>query len=183
VELLKRQAMLPGFSGEFDHKGILECLTSEEYRRFFPAREVRMLRECVPWTRVLRERKTEGPTGRRIDLPGYARMEKDRLLIKPNRGSGGQGILLGLEASLSRWDAMIDRTLREKGRWVVQERRAVAQRPMVYLQNREIHSAPCYFSLGLFYVRGRLGLHCRISRFPVVNVGRGGALACVFVSH
>lgn len=182
VELLTRGAVIPGFSGEFDHKGILECLTSEAYRRCFGARELGALRACVPWTRVLWERKTEGPGGGRIDLPRYVERAKDRLLIKPNRGSGGEGILLGREASASRWVGRIERALGEPGRWVVQERVPAARRPMVYLQGGEIHFAPCAVSLGLFYARDRLGLHCRISRFEVVNVGRGGALACVFVA-
>jgi hypothetical protein len=182
VELLKRQAVVPGFSGEFDHKGILECLTSEAYRRLFSAREVAALKEGVPWTRVLWARKTEGPAGESIDLPSYARREKDRLLIKPNRGSGGEGILLGREATASRWQAMIERAIRERGRWVVQERVPAARRPMAYLQNGELHFAHCSVSLGLFYVRDHLGLHCRISSFDIVNVGRGGALACVFLT-
>lgn len=183
VELLKRRVMVPGFSGEFDHKGILECFTSEAYRRFFTARDLAMLNASIPWTRVLSERKTEGPDRRRIDLPRYVRTERDRLLIKPNRGSGGERILLGREVPASRWEAMIERALREPGRWVAQERVPAARRPMVYLQAGQIHFAPCHFSLGLFYVRDRLGLHCRISRFQVVNVGRGGALACVFLAR
>lgn len=183
VELLKRQAMVPGFAGEFDQKGLLETLTSEAYRRFFSAREAGILKACVPWTRVLLARRTEGPDGTRIDLPEFARREKDRLVIKPNRGSGGEGILFGSEVTPSRWERAIDRALREKSRWVVQARVPAARRPMAYLQNGEIHFAPCAFSLGLFYARDHLGFHCRISRFETVNVGRGGALACVFVAR
>jgi hypothetical protein len=181
VELLERRAMVPGFSGEFDQKGILECFTSEAYHRFFPPRELTTLRQSVPWTRVLWERKTEGPDGERIDLPRYARERKDRLLIKPNWGSGGERILVGSETTAFRGERRIYRALREPGRWVVQKRVRATRRPMVYLQNGEFHFAHCYFSLGLFYGLNRLGLHCRVSRFEVVNVGRGGALACVFV--
>jgi hypothetical protein len=183
VELLKRRATVPGFSAEFDHKGLLEALTCESYRRLLPAREFLLLNACVPWTRVLWERRTEGPAGERIDLPRFARTEKERLLIKPNRGSGGEGILLGWETNPARWERALERALREPGRWVVQERLLAGQRPTVYLQDGRVHSAPCYFSLGLFYAWNRLGLHCRVSRFPVVNVGRGGALACVFLAR
>ena len=183
VELLKQDAVVPGFSGEFDHKGILECLTSEAYRHVFPAGIARLLRQCVPWTRVLWERKTESPTGATTDLLGYARAHKDRLLIKPNQGSGGEGILLGREASRARWEQRLERAVREAGAWVVQERAPAIERPMAYLQNGRFHVAPCYASLGLFYGAARLGLHCRVSRVPVVNVGKGGALACVFVAE
>jgi len=181
--LLERQAVVPGFSAEFDHKGLLECLTSPAYQRFFSARERARFRAAVPWTRVLRARRTEGPGGEGIDLPRYVSKARDRLLIKPNRGSGGEGVVLGWTVPPARWERAIERALREPGRWVVQERVEAARRPMVYLQDGALHFAPCYASLGLFYVRERLGLHCRVSRVEVVNVGRGGALACAFVAR
>ncbi|MBI3455926.1 MAG: hypothetical protein HY002_09090 [Candidatus Rokubacteria bacterium] len=178
--LLARNAVLPGFAGEFGHKGLLECLTRPEYARFFTAAERRLLAVSVPWTRVLSARSAEGPDGRRVDLPEYARRHRTVLLIKPNVGSSGEGILLGRETSAARWEARIARALREPGVWVVQARRPGSRRRMVYLRDGVAHTGPCYFSLGLFYAPGDLGLHCRVSRAPIVNVARGGALACAF---
>ncbi len=178
--LLERRAALPGFSGEFDHKGILEALTSPAYGRFFTPAENRLLRRCVPWTRVLWGRRTDTPAGARVDLPRYARACRDHLVIKPNRGCGGEGVTLGRETSAAAWEGAIERAILEPGRWVVQQRFQPELRPMVYLRHGEIHSAACFSSLGLFYVRDRLGLHGRISPDPIVNVARGGALACVF---
>jgi hypothetical protein len=54
---------------------------------------------------------------------------------------------------------------------------------MVYLRDGRTFTGPCHFSLGLFYAPGDLGLHCRVSRQPIVNVARGGALACAFLSR
>jgi hypothetical protein len=53
---------------------------------------------------------------------------------------------------------------------------------MVYLQDGRVAHAPCFFSLGLFFAGDRLGLHGRVSPDPIVNVARGGALACVFLA-
>ena len=66
--------------------------------RLFTAGERRLLGQVVPWTRVLGARLTEDPAGRRIDLPEFVRRHRDRLLIKPNVGSSGAGLLLGREA-------------------------------------------------------------------------------------
>lgn len=178
---LGQGAVLPGLAGEFAHKGLLECLGRAEYRQFFTPAEWRLLRACVPWTRVLSARITEAPDGRRVDLPEYGRREAGHLLIKPNLGSSGGGILLGREAAPAVWEARIARALREPGAWVVQERRSGTRRPMVYLRAGRVYGGPCYFSLGLFYAPGDLGLHCRVSREPVVNVARQGALACAFL--
>jgi hypothetical protein len=174
-------AALPGVAGEFSQKGLLEVLGRLEVAGLFTPAERRLLRECVPWTRVLGARLTEDPTGRRIDLPEFARRARERLLIKPNVGSSGEGVLLGREAGPARWEARIGRALRQPGRWVVQARRSGTRRPMLYLRAGRPYAGPCYFSLGLFYAPGDLGLHCRVSRDPVVNVARQGAVACAFL--
>lgn len=181
VDRLAVDAVLPGVAGEFGHKALLEALTWPAFRRLYTPAERRLLAACVPWTRVLSARITEAPGGGRVDLPEYARRHPDRLLIKPNVGSSGEGILLGREASAARWEARITRALLEPGAWVVQARRPATPRPMVYLRNGVAHAALCQFSLGLFYAPGDLGLHCRVSRAPIVNVARGGALACAFL--
>ena len=131
---------------------------------------------------MLGARLTEDPAGRRIDLPEFVRRARERLLIKPNVGSSGMGVLLGREAGPARWEARIGRALREPGRWVVQARRPGTRRPMLYLRGGRAYAGPCYFSLGLFYAPGDLGLHVRVSRDPVVNVARRGAVACAFLS-
>jgi hypothetical protein len=175
-------AVLPGVAGEFSQKGLLEFFGRPGAARLFTPGERRLLRRVVPWTRVLGARSTEDPAGRRIDLPEFARRARERLLIKPNVGSSGAGMLLGREAGAARWEARIARALREPGRWVVQARRPGTRRPMVYLRNGRAHAGPCYFSLGLFYAPGDLGLHVRVSREPVVNVARQGAVACAFLT-
>jgi hypothetical protein len=181
--LLARGAVLPDFAGEFAHKGLLERLTAPAHARLFRPAERRLLAACIPWTRVLSARFTDGPDGRRVDLPEYARRRRAALLIKPNLGSSGEGILLGCETPAARWEARLARALREPGRWVVQERRPGARRPMVYLRDGAAYAGACYSSLGLFYAPGDLGLHCRVSRAPIVNVARGGALACAFLAR
>jgi hypothetical protein len=176
-------AVLPGLAGEFSHKGLLECLTAPGFARLFTAAERRLLARAVPWTRVLGARRTTDPAGRTIDLPAWVRRHAAGLLIKPNLGSSGGGILLGREAVPAAWEACLARALREPGGWVVQARRPGTRRPMVYLRAGRAFTGPCFFSLGLFYAPGDLGLHCRISREPVVNVARQGALACAFVNR
>ena len=174
-------AILPGVAGEFSHKGLLEVLGRPELAPLFTPSERRLLRRAVPWTRVLGGRLTEDPAGHRIDLPEFVRRGRAGLVIKPNVGSSGAGVLLGREAGATRWEARITRALREPGRWVVQARRSGTRRPMLYLRAGRPYAGPCYSSLGLFYAPGQLGLHCRVSREPVVNVARQGAVACAFL--
>jgi hypothetical protein len=176
-------AVLPGPAGEFGHKGLLEGLGRPELDRLFTGAERRILRAAVPWTRVLTARVTDDPSGRRVDLPEYVRRHAGALLVKPNVGSSGEGVLLGRETAAGRWEARIARALREPGAWVVQARRPGAPRPMVYLRAGRAYAGPGHASLGLFYTPGDLGLHGRVSRDPVVNVARRGAVACAFLQR
>ena len=181
-ERFEAGAVLPGVAGEFSHKGLLEYFGHPEGARLFSPSERRLLARVVPWTRVLGPRRTENPAGRPVDLPEFARRARESLLIKPNVGSSGFGLLLGREAGATRWEARIARALREPGRWVVQARHPGTRRPVVYLRNGRAHAGPCYFSLGLFYAPNDLGLHVRVSREPIVNVARQGAVACAFLT-
>jgi hypothetical protein len=182
LECFDAGAVVPGVAGDFSQKALLECMGRPELAFLFTPSERRLLRRVVPWTRVLGARRTEDPAGRSVDLPEFVRQARERLLIKPNVGSSGSGLLLGQEAGTARWDARISRALRQPGRWVVQDRRPGTCRTMVYLRNGRPYTGPCYFSLGLFYAPGDLGLHCRVSREPVVNVAKQGAVACAFLT-
>ena len=96
-------AVVPDPAGEFGHKGLLECLTGPAYAALFSSAERRLLRRCVPWTRVLGGRRVEGPQGRSVDLPEYARRHASRLVIKPNVGlerGGGPPRRRGLDPRL-----------------------------------------------------------------------------------
>jgi hypothetical protein len=179
---LEAGVVLPGPAGEFSQKGLLEVVEWPEVARLYTAAERRILRAAVPWTRVLAGRRVTDPAGRPVDLPEFVRRARRRLLIKPNVGSSGVGVLLGGAATPARWEARLARALREPGAWVVQEWRPGARRWMVYLRRGRLYSGRGYYSLGLFYAPGDLGLHCRVSREPVVNVARQGALACAFLT-
>lgn len=174
-------AVLPGLAGEFSQKGLLEWVGGPEAQRLYGPAERRLLRSIVPWTRVLSARRTADPAGRPVDLPEFARRARTRLLIKPNVGSSGAGILLGPVTPPARWEARLVRALREPGAWVVQAWRPGIRRPTVYLRRGRLHAGLCHFSLGLFYAPVELGLHCRVSDEPIVNVARRGALACAFL--
>lgn len=179
--LLQYDQMLHGFGSEFVEKGLLECFTNPDFHDLFSAEAWRFLQRVVPWTRVLWDRKTTDPNGAVINLGTYIHNERERLVIKPNRDFGGRGVLLGPTATVSQWDAAIERAMRESSRWVVQQYITMDPREMIFLQDGQIVAAPCFAAFGLFYAYDALGLHARMSRSRIVNVASGGALASVFL--
>src|SRR5207237_1029732 len=99
-------------------KAAFELLTDEARADWFDAEEREVIRDCVPWTRRVRERRTTY-RGRGIDLVNFVRENRALFVLKPNDDYGGHGILLGNRAGEGEWDEMIEKAL--AGDYVVQE--------------------------------------------------------------
>ncbi|QRK08636.1 hypothetical protein JQX13_00115 [Archangium violaceum] len=65
-------------------------------------------RSYVPWTRRVREGKTIHE-GRKVDLLEHVREHRERFVLKPEHGTGGEGVVLGRECSAEDWEAALER--------------------------------------------------------------------------
>jgi hypothetical protein len=77
------------------------------------------VRQHLPWTRMVKDEKTTRG-GRTVDLMALAEAERERLVLKPVLGAGGDRVLLGWRCSAEVWREGLDRALSEGG--VLQER-------------------------------------------------------------
>lgn len=172
--------VVSSLAGEFDHKSAYEVFTSSEFDRAFTADERRVFRRHVPWTRLVREVLTDGPEGEEVDLVPFVRAHREALVLKPNRGFGGEGIVLGREATDSEWDSGIDVALTEPSTWVVQRYRPVAEKQFPRVNDDGSLRFEEYFCVLGFYVSPQgLGILGRVSRKKVVNVSQKGGLVSV----
>lgn len=114
------RCVLPSPAGDLEQRSTFEIFTSSEFRAWFSLAERVVFDEHVLWTRLLTERRTEDPTGHRVDLFDYARANRERLVIKPNRGSGSAGVVLGEAASEAAWMEALNRAASNPGSSVVQ---------------------------------------------------------------
>ncbi len=170
----------PGFPADFDQKGILECLTSEEFSDLFTRAEARLLAAHVPWTRVLTGRKTTSMEGREVDLPEYARKRRESLVIKPSWGAGGEGVLLGRKVKEARWEKAVAAAVARPGAYALQAYVDAPPRPSAYLRGGEVQMRPCRCTIGMFHDGKAFGYHFRVSPKDIVNVAQGGALGPVY---
>jgi hypothetical protein len=87
--------MANGFGSKILHKkASLAVLSDEANADTFAADELEAIHDAIPWTRVVRERKTTYG-GEPIDLVPWMLARKDSLVLKPNDDYGGKGITLG----------------------------------------------------------------------------------------
>ncbi len=175
-EAVRRGQVLSPIEGDLDHKSLLEIWSSSRFARRFSAAERAVFRRHVPWTRLLGERFTDGPDGRRIDLVAHAQRNRTRLVLKPNRTCGGEGILIGRETPASQWERAIARALRGEQPAVVQTWIPGASVRSPVLRRGRVELERFYTNFGLLASPRQLGVLGRAAPFPVVNVSRGGGV-------
>jgi uncharacterized circularly permuted ATP-grasp superfamily protein len=153
-------------------KAIFDLLTSERTQHLFTDDQRAAIAAHVPWTRLFREGLTTYQ-GEHVDLPVFARHNRDRLVLKPNDEYGGKGVIIGWETSADAWDRALAAALTTPT--IVQERVEIAYEDYPALANgvlqigrRLVDTDPFMFGSD---VHGTL---CRLSTVTLLNVTAGG---------
>ena len=187
--LLKQNRMISSLTGDFDHKSCFEILTDPELaERFFSPDDCRLFEHHVLWTRIVGERRTSLPNRTTGDLMDYARRNRERLVLKPNRAYGGEGVAIGALLSGSEWESRLHEAALAAHdpnlSWVLQSatRLPICEFP-VTSGNGRVYGEPYYAVMGFAPTDNGIGVLCRVSQKQVVNVAQHGGLAAVLVAN
>jgi hypothetical protein len=119
--------MANGFHSKILHKkASLAVLSDEGNASLFDAADHAAIRDCIPWTRVVAERRTVHE-GRPVDLVPFIHEAKDRMVLKPNDDYGGKGITLGWTVDVHAWEAAVQAALAAPH--IVQEKVEIPSEP------------------------------------------------------
>jgi hypothetical protein len=166
--------MVDGFRCKILHKkASLAVLSDEQNGTMFNAEERRGIDDCIPWTRVVEERRTTyGSLD--VDLIPYVIAHRERFVIKPNDEYGGKGIVLGWTVDDHRWESAVREAITTPH--IVQEKVAIPSEPFpswidgrVEIYERMYDTAP-FISNGDYME----GLLTRLSTVDLLNVTAGG---------
>ncbi|MBI3333783.1 MAG: circularly permuted type 2 ATP-grasp protein [Candidatus Omnitrophica bacterium] len=170
--------------GEFDHKSLCELLTNPDFIRYFSPQELRAARRRIPWTRLIDERRTHDPAGREVDLLPYIREHRETLVLKPNRGYGGEGVVVGEAATAKEWDEALAGAIAKPKGWVVQEKVPIVKAPMIVLRGKgKLVREEQHVTLSVTATSRGVAFVGRCSPEPVVNISQGGGLVPVFLTR
>ena len=183
--LFRENRVISSIVGDFDHKSVFEILTDEAIAsKLFSADDRRLFRRHVLWTRIVGERRTTLPNGRSGELLEFARMNREQLVLKPNREYGGTGVMIGSATEQKDWEKQLNEAAALAddaiGSWVVQAatRLPVHEFPVVGADGR-VFGEPFYSVMGFAATENGLGTMCRVSQKQVVNVAQRGGVAAV----
>jgi hypothetical protein len=184
--LLRENRVISSIAADLDQKSCWEVLTDPDIaERHFTAQERLVFHRHVLWTRVLSDRMTMLPAGRRGPLLEYARANHDDLVLKPNRAYGGDGIIIGPAVTTAEWEAALDAALADRDeRWVVQQVATIPVREFPVLgADGTLHAEPFYTVMGFAGNEEGVAVLARASQKQVVNVAQHGGLCGVMVSR
>ena len=176
----RHNQVISAITGEFDHKSVCEFLASPEFERYFTPSQRRTFQAFMPWTRLVRERKTTDADRHEIDLSDYLRTHREGLVLKPNRAYGGQDVVIGVDVTAAVWDQAIWRALAESNQWVVQEFVPLPKAEFLDLRNGKSTTQE-FVTVGFIATPGGIAFVGRASRERVVNISRGGSLVPMFL--
>jgi hypothetical protein len=182
--LFRQNRVVSSISAELDQKSIFELFTDPTLaERLFTVEERQVMRRHVLWTRLFSARHTTSPIGERVDLPEWARHERDSLVLKPNRSYGGDGVVVGHAAEQADWESALDRALGDtEGRWVLQQAAPIPVKSFhVFDADDQVDVEPFYVVMGLAPNRYGVALMARASQRQVVNVAQHGGMCAVMI--
>lgn len=77
------------------------------------AEDRRLVAKYVPWTRVLGDRRSTSPSGRRIDLIDYVLSKREDVVLKQGIGMQGLQVTIGRLTTPGIWEEMITSSARD----------------------------------------------------------------------
>jgi hypothetical protein len=166
--------LVDGFHCKILHKkASLAVLSDEANAETFTPDELEAIHDCIPWTRVVRERRTTHH-GDTIDLVPWMAAHQDHLVLKPNDEYGGKGITLGWTVSANEWEAAIRDALAQP--FIVQEKVAIPSEPYASWADGRVHVLDRMLDTAPFISHGDYmeGVLTRLSTAALLNVTAGG---------
>ncbi|MBN2101447.1 MAG: glutathionylspermidine synthase family protein [Candidatus Aenigmarchaeota archaeon] len=153
-------------SGILGEKKLISRMASGEFDKILTEDEKSFLREYLPWSKEVN-----------VNLKEKIISEKNKLVLKPDEGYGGEGVKIGKFLSEEEWKKAVDISISDSG-WTVQEYIDV---PAIKIFDKGKITKK-FMSMSSFVFGGKYaGCMTRVSDDPVVNTSKGGGIIPTFV--
>lgn len=164
-------------------KASFALLSDESNAHLFTDDELMTIEAHIPWTRIVKERKTMFHE-REVDLLPFIAENRENLVLKPNDDYGGKGVIIGWETSLEDWLQVLRGALNTP--YVVQQRVRIAYEDYPSVVDDKLNISQRLVDCDPFVFQGKTVNGCltRLSTVTLLNVtAGGGSVVPTFVVH
>jgi hypothetical protein len=146
--------LVNSFRSEISHRrALFGLLTDETVTAHLPTADRKLIRDFVPWTRIVAQQKTKY-WEKEVDLPEFIRSARDRLVLRPNEDSDGQRVFIGAELDQPAWERALRVALRSP--YVVQERLCSASQKFPLFHYGELQMKETEISVHPYMFSGKM---------------------------
>ena len=158
-----------------NNKKLFALFCDPRFAHLIQGDEQEVIDATIPWTRILRDGRTNYGDWK-IDLLPFVADNRERLVLKPASDYGGHNVALGMETPQAEWDTILEtHAVRED--FIVQEYLPVPEEMFPTIEDGHVHMRLKHFNINPFGIGGRYaGSITRISDRAVINVSAGGGL-------
>jgi len=174
--------MVNSFQSKLIHKkALFSVLTDRRRATLFTSEEQEAIRKHVPWTRLVREEKSDY-FGKEVDLIDYIKTNRNSLVLKPNDDYGGHGITIGWNSDEAAWQSALEDALTD-GDYLAQERVPTAREVFPELTDGgQVEFSEQLVDLDPLLFNGKVrSAFTRLSSTELANVSSGGGMVPTFI--
>ncbi len=167
-------------TGLLSNKLNLALLSENEDSSVFSSEEKETIKKYIPWTRKIIPGETVY-RGEKIRMENFLIANKDKLVIKPPLGLGGEGVYIGQDTFSREWEYLVNTAFRKKN-FLVQE---LVEAPRLLYQRGEDGCAYHDTVWGIWILGSQYGA-AFVRALPagnarrVVNGAQGAEISIVF---
>jgi hypothetical protein len=162
-------------------KSTFALIQDKLFSYLFNEEELDMIKKYVPWTRILGLYNTYYDK-REINLASFVKLNRKKFVLKPNKGFGGEGILIGSEIGQVEWEEKIDLIIKSGLDYVVQEYINIPTENFpIYSKETLKGFSEQYVNINFWGIDGKFaGGFVRASEKKVINVHQGGKYVPIY---
>lgn len=167
----------------YSNKAIFALLSDPKYEKFYTLDELDLIKKCIPVTRILKDESTI-MNNNSVNLVDYVTKNKNKFVIKPALGYGGQNVFLGWNLTNEEWKDNINKIIHSDQRYIVQEKvePIIEEMPLLYNDNIVLEDAIMNWGIYVFDGKysGAMIRGLSNDEHGVINAARGASMTCIF---
>jgi len=162
-------------------KSVLAIMHDSSFSYLFTEEELDTIQKYIPFTRLVRDVETDFH-GETVNLPDFIKNNRKSLVLKPNSGYGGHGVIVGPTVSDEEWLETLKIAMTPGNTYVVQSLLDIPVDEFPIVENGEFKGfSSKNVNINFWAYDGEFGgAYVRAASGAIINVHQGGGMVPVF---